>query len=37
MDFQMEHDQHLGSLGGGEGVNHNYIYMHNSFGYKAGE
>ena len=28
MDFQKERDNHLGTIGGGEGPNHNFIYAH---------
>lgn len=37
MDFSLEKQQHLGTIGGDEPANHRFIYAHESLDIKAGE
>lgn len=37
MDFQLEQDQHLGTIAGGEGPNHRIVYAHDGLGLHGGQ
>jgi hypothetical protein len=36
MDFELEKKMHLGTIGGDEGPNHNFIYAHEGLGLTEG-